>query len=258
MDKHLKELNFEEKIKTSFTEDNKRMIMNEIHKVEQNRITKPHYFQNILTVVLTVGVLFFGFIYVNNHEGTNEIAGDTNQTENHLGKNQNNEGSLAVSDNDKEQENEKKVLEVGRKFTFWDPERFYKYDYKTETYTYYDFSDSNYNLYAAHLKAAVITDNAIYMSPNELEPSIYVQYLESIIYLLENIEHGEDKEKNEEFKKAAQLAKLALKQGVSNWEPTLEELHEVLHELDEHYNTNPFKDGITGSNGIRLLADPEE
>lgn len=58
MDKHLKELNFEEKIKTSFTEDNKRMIMNEIHKVEQNRITKPHYFQNILTVVLTVGVLF--------------------------------------------------------------------------------------------------------------------------------------------------------------------------------------------------------
>lgn len=258
MDKHLKELNFEKNIKTSFTEKDKKMILNEIHKVEQNRITKPHYFQNVLTVVLTVGVLFFGIIFFNNHEGTKENTGETNQTENHLGKNQNNEGSLAVSDNDKEQENEKKVLKVGRKFTFWDPERFNKYDYKTETYTYYDFSDSNYNLYAAHLKAAVITDNAIYMSANELEPSIYVQYLESIIFLLENIEHGEDEEKIEEFKKAEQLAKLALKQGVSDWEPTLEELHEMLHELDEYYNVHPFKDGITGSNGLQLLADPEE
>ncbi|MEK4386004.1 hypothetical protein MKZ25_09380 [Solibacillus sp. FSL W7-1464] len=29
---------------------------------------------------------------------------------------------------------------------------------------YYDYSDPNYNLYAAHLKAAVITQNAIYMA----------------------------------------------------------------------------------------------
>lgn len=256
MDKHLKELNFEKKIKTSFTEDNKRMIMNEIHKVEQNRITKPHYFQNVLTVVLTVGVLFFGFIYVNS-EGFKEKAGETNHLGSQQGKNQNDEGSIAIPDNDKEQE--KKELVVGGKYSLWDAETLSKRDPETDKVIYYDYSDPNYNLFAAHLKAAVITQNSIYMAGGihgEVDHRTFIEYLESIILFLDNIKPGEDKLL--EFKKAKQIAEQALEQEVSRWDPILDELHEVLHELDEYYNVKPFIDGRTSHDGLIIFPESED
>ncbi|WP_339195874.1 polyphosphate kinase [Solibacillus sp. FSL R5-0449] len=257
MDKHLKELNYEKNLKTSFTKENKRMVLDKIHKVEQNRKTKPHYFQNALAVVLTGAVLFLGITFISNNDVVLENASETNQSENQLGNNQNDEGSIAVPDNDKEQE--KKELVVGGKYSLWDAETLSKRDPDTDKVIYYDYSDPNYNLFAAHLKAAVITQNSIYMAGGihgEVDHPTFIEYLESIILFLDNIKPGEDKLL--EFKKAKQIAEQALEQEVSRWDPILDELHEVLHELDEYYNVNPFIDGRTSHDGMIIFPEPEE
>lgn len=122
----------------------------------------------------------------------------------------------------------------------------------------YDYSDPNYNLYASHLKAAVITQNAIYMAGSlhgEVDHPTFIEYLESIILFLDNIEPGEDK--LQEFIKAKQIAEQALEQEVSRWDPILDELHEVLHELDEYYNVKPFIDVRTSHDGMIIFPDDE-
>ena len=76
LDKHLKEFNFEEKINTTFTEENKQGVLGKINEIEKKRTKKQYYFQNGLTLAFSVGLIIFGFTFIsNNIEGTKENAG---------------------------------------------------------------------------------------------------------------------------------------------------------------------------------------
>lgn len=144
---------------------------------------------------------------------------------------------IATEDNEKEKEE----LEVGAYFDyFWSPE-------SLDTHDDYDYSDSNYNLYVAHLRAALITDNAIFL-PGRMDYFTYRRYLDSILFYLNEIVPG--KEKIEEFQMAVQLAEQAIDNEVEKGDPILDDLHMILHELDEYYNAEAFQDHITTENGI--------
>lgn len=240
LDKHLKEFNFEEKINTTFTEENKKRVLGKIDEIEKKRKKKNSYFANGLTLAFSVGLLIFGFNFVsNNIEGTKENAADSN-TESELILNQNGEEPTEVIATE-DDEKEKEELEVGAYFDyFWYPE-------KLNTHEDYDYSDSNYNLYVAHLRAALITDNAIFL-PGRMDYSTYKRYLDSILFYLNEIVPGE--EKIEEFQMAVQLAEQAIDNEVEKGDPILDDLHMILHELDEYYNAEAFQDHITSENGI--------
>ncbi|MEK3995391.1 polyphosphate kinase [Psychrobacillus sp. FSL K6-2365] len=232
MDKHLKEFNFEENINSTFTEENKQNVLGKINEIEKKSNKKHSIFANGLTLAFSVGLLIFGFNFVsNNIEGTKE---------NELILNQNREEPteiIATEDNEKEKEE----LEVGAYFDyFWSPE-------SLDTHDDYDYSDSNYNLYVAHLRAALITDNAIFL-PGRMDYFTYRRYLDSILFYLNEIVPG--KEKIEEFQMAVQLAEQAIDNEVEKGDPILDDLHMILHELDEYYNAEAFQDHITTENGI--------
>lgn len=232
LDKHLKEFNFEENINSTFTEENKQNVLGKINEIEKKRNKKHSIFANGLTLAFSVGLLIFGFNFVsNNIEGTKE---------NELILNQNGEEPteiIATEDDEKEKEE----LEVGAYFDyFWSPE-------SLDTHEDYDYSDSNYNLYVAHLRAALITDNAIFL-PGRMDYFTYRRYLDSILFYLNEIVPG--KEKIEEFQMAVQLAEQAIDNEVEKGDPILDDLHMILHELDEYYNAEAFQDHITTENGI--------
>ncbi|MEK5209683.1 polyphosphate kinase [Psychrobacillus sp. FSL H8-0510] len=241
MDKHLKEFNFEENINSTFTEENKQNVLGKINDIEKKRNKKQSLFANGLTLAFSVGLLIFGFNFVsNNIEGTKENVAESNDTENELILNQNGEEptqTIATEDDEKEKEE----LEVGAYFDyFWSPE-------SLDTHEDYDYSDSNYNLYIAHLRAALITDNAIFLT-GRMDYSTYKRYLDSILFYLNEIVPGE--EKIEEFQMAVKLAEQAIDNEVEKGDPILDDLHMVLHELDEYYNAEAFQDHITNENGI--------
>ena len=77
LDKHLKEINFKEKINTSFTKESKRRVLEKIKKIEQKRNKKQHHFQHALTIAFSVGLMIFGFTFIsNNIESSKENAGE--------------------------------------------------------------------------------------------------------------------------------------------------------------------------------------
>jgi len=249
LDKHLKEFNFDEKINTTFTEENKQSVLGKINDIEKKRNKKHNYFSNGLTLAFSVGLIILGFTFVsNNIEGTKENASDPNNTENELILNQNGEEPMEVlttEDDDKEKEE----LEVGAYFDdFWNPESLSKRNSKTGIYEHYDYSDSNYNLYVAHLRAALITDNALFLSQEMMDYSNYKRYLNSILFFLNEIEPGG--EKIDEFQMAIQLAEQAIENDVEKGDPILDELHMILHELDEYYNAEALQDHVTSESGI--------
>lgn len=241
LDKHLKEFNFEEKINSTFTEENKQNVLGKINEIEKKRNRKQRYFANGLTSAFSVGLLILGFNFVsNNIGGTKENAAESNNTESELILNPNGEEPTEVIATE-DDEKEKEELEVGAYFNyFWSPE-------SLNTHENYDYSDSNYNLYVAHLRAALITDNAIFL-PGRMDYSTYKRYLDSILFYLNEIVPGSEKIK--EFQMAVQLAEQAIDNEVEKGDPILDDLHMVLHELDEYYNAEAFQDHITTENGI--------
>lgn len=249
MDKHLKELDFEKNIKTKFTEKNKENVLNRIHQGDQNPSIKPkrHYFQNALTIVFAVGLLFLSFTLIS-YDGSKEQAGEMHD----LNKNSNNQDTVTGMEAGKgEDENKaRRKLVVGGEFILWDPETLKYYDYKTDTYTDYDYLDSNYNLYVAHLRAALITDNAIFMSYKTINHTLFKRYLDSILFFLNIVDYGE--ERADEFKLAIQLIEKAIQQNVEKGDPILDEIHMLLHELDEYYNAEPVRDHHTTQNGLKF------
>ncbi|MEK4385802.1 polyphosphate kinase [Solibacillus sp. FSL W7-1464] len=255
MDKQLKELDFEKKINVTFTEENKRNVLNKIQKVEQKKIYKPHYLQNALTFTFTIGLIFFGYTMFANND-VQESAEDSTQLNNQTPPNSGDSNAVITSEVDKEH----KQLKVGAKYSYWDPITFTRVDTETNKRVEYDFSDPNYNLFAAHLKAAAITENTIFMGAvrgNEIPThTMYINYLNEILLLLGNIEPSE--ENIEELTQAKQIAQRVLDEEISKWDPILDELHMILHDLDEYYNVKPFKDNVMTEDGHLILLDETE
>jgi len=253
LDKHLKEFNFDENINTTFTEENKQSVLEKINEIEKKRKKKQSYFANGLTLAFSAGLIILGYTFVsNNIEGTKENASDPNNTENELILNQNGkETNEVLASEDDDDDKKKEELEVGAYFDeFWNPESLSKRNSKTGIYEHYDYSDSNYNLYVAHLRAALITDNAIFLSREMMDYSNYKRYLDSILFFLHEIEPGG--EKIDEYQMAIQLAEQAIENDVEKGDPILDELHMILHELDEYYNAEALQDHVTSQFGIRF------
>ncbi|ALC85264.1 hypothetical protein AM499_05115 [Bacillus sp. FJAT-22090] len=255
MGKYLKEFNFDEKIKTYFTEENKQRVLEKINEIEKKRNKKPYYFQNALTLAFTIGLIILGFTLIsNNLEGTKENAGELNKTENEFIQNQNNDESnevLGTVDDDEEKKKEK--LKVGAHLELRSPETNLTWNKETKEYEKYDYTDSNYNLYVAHLRAALITDNALYTRYPSMDYTTYQKYLGSILFYLNEIEP--DEEKIEELKMAIKLSEQAIETNAQKGDPILDELHLILHELDEYFNLYPFVDHITNEDGLQFKSE---
>ncbi|ATP40868.1 polyphosphate kinase [Solibacillus sp. R5-41] len=254
MDKQLKELDFEKKINVTFTEENKRNVLNKIQKVEQKKMSKPHYLQNALTFTFTIGLIFFGYTMFANND-VQESAEDSTQLNNQTPPNSGDSNAVITSEVDKEH----KQLKVSAKYSYWDPITFTRVDTETNKRVEYDFSDPNYNLFAAHLKAAAITENTIFMGAvrgNEIPThTIYIKYLNEILLLLGNIEPSQ--ENLEELTQAKQITQRVLDEEISKRDPILDELHMILHDLDEYYNVKPFKDNVMTQDGLQVLLPDE-
>lgn len=254
MDKQLKELDFEKKINVTFTEENKRNVLNKIQKVEQKKMSKPHYLQNALTFTFTIGLIFFSYTMFANND-VQESAEYSTQLNNQTPPNSGDTKTVITSEGDKES----KQLKVGGEYTFWDPITLTRVDSDTNTRIQYDYSDPNYNLFAAHLKAAAITENTIFMGAvmgNEIPThTIYINYLNEILLLLGNIEPSE--ENLEELMQAKQITQRVLDEEISKRDPILDELHMILHDLDEYYNVKPFKDNVMTQDGLQVLLPDE-
>ena len=70
---------------------------------------------------------------------------------------------------------------------------------------------------------------------------------------MNKIELGEaGKEKLDQFNKVNQLVEQAIKNKVEQGDPILDEIHLILHELDEYYNVKPFIDGEMSPDGIHF------
>lgn len=244
LDKYLKKINFKEKVNTSFTEQSKKNVLEKINKIEQKHNNKKHYFQDVFTVVFSIGVIIFGFtFFYNNLESSNEKAAEP-QNEFNLPNNKESIEVLGTEDEDKESQK----LKVGGYYKQrWDALDLKKWDSKTNTISQYDYSDPNYNLFLAHLSAAMITDNGLLVWLEEIDEELYKEYLNSILVFLNKIEPSE--EKINEFQKAVQLAEQAINNNVKKGDSILDELHLILHDLDEYYNAEPFIDGYTDEFG---------
>lgn len=244
MDKYLKKINFKERVNTQFTEQSKKNVLEKINKIEQKRNNKKHYFQDVFTVVFSIGVIILGFtFFYNNLESANENAPEP-QNEFNLPNNKESIEVLGTDDEDKESEK----VKVGGYFKqHWDAIALKKWNPKTNSYTHYDYSDSNYNLFITHLSAAMITDNGLLVFYDEINEELYKKYLDSILFYLNKIEPTE--EKINEFQKAIQLTEQAINNNVKKGDPILDELHLIIHELDEYYNAEPFTDGFTDEFG---------
>lgn len=185
-----------------------------------------------------------------------ESAEDSTQLNNQTPPNSGDSNAVITSEVDKEH----KQLKVGAKYSYWDPITFTRVDTETNKRVEYDFSDPNYNLFAAHLKAAAITENTIFMGAvrgNEIPThTMYINYLNEILLLLGNIEPSE--ENIEELTQAKQIAQRVLDEEISKWDPILDELHMILHDLDEYYNVKPFKDNVMTEDGHLILLDETE
>lgn len=254
MDNQLKELDFEKKINVTFTEENKRNVLNKIQKVEQKKMSKPHYLQNALTFTFTIGLIFFGYTMFANND-VQESAEYSTQLNNQTPPNSGDSKAVITSEGDKES----KQLKVGGEYDSWNAITFARVDPETNIRVEYDFSDPNYNLFAAHLKAAAITENAIFMGAvrgNEIPThTIYINYLNEILLLLDNIEPSE--ENIEELTQAKQITQRVLDEEISKRDPILDELHMILHELDEYYNVKPFIDNGMTTDGHQVLIPDE-
>lgn len=251
LDKYLKEINFDEKIVTSFTEKNKQSVLEKIKEIEKKRNKKQYYFQHALTLTFTAGLIIFGFIFIsNNIDSTKENAGEPNVTGNGFNQNQNDKEPIEILGTENNDKKKKEKLKVGVYREYWNPELNLVRDSKTKEYYPYDYSDSNYNLYVAHLRAALITDNALFMRYRSMDYTTFKRYLDSILFYLNEIEP--DGEKIDELQMAIQLAKQAIENNVEKGDPILDELHMILHELDEYFNSNPFVDHITNEHGLQF------
>ncbi|MFJ5771693.1 polyphosphate kinase [Psychrobacillus sp. NPDC093180] len=251
MDKYLKELNFEEKINTSFTEENKQSVLIKINEIEKTGKPKQYYFQHVLTLAFTAGLVIFGYTFIsNNIEGINENAGEPNIIEKGLTQNQNEEESIEILGMEEDEDKKKEKLKAGVYRPNGNPESDLIWDHEKRESIPYDYSNSNYNLYVAHLRAAMITDNGLYIRHRTMPNTTFIRYLESILFYLNEIEPGE--EKNDELQMAIQLAEQALNNNVEKGDPTLDELHMILHELDEYFNKNPFEDSVETEFGVKI------
>lgn len=251
MDKHLKELNLEDKINITFTEGNKMNVLNKISKIDEKKQNKKkQFFQKGLALTFASCLVAFAFAFVlYSQEDRNDSLENAQGIENEKMMNQNGDEPSLVLEEDKEEENDNKnELKVGADYEFWNPETGKKWDSKTKTYIHYDYSDPNYNLYVAHLRAALITDNAFYMGHRMMDNDSFTRYLDSILFYLNKIKPTE--EKMIEFQAVVDLAEQAINENVEKGDPILDELHSKLHDLDEYYNVKPFLDDITSQDGV--------
>src|SRR5690606_5149528 len=97
----------------------------------------------------------------------------------------------------------------------------------------------------AHSLSAIITGN-FYPFFGEEPPATVEEiqpYLESILNHLNAITYDEENE--ERIRLAIDLTSSALEIKAEPGDPLYEEIHAVLHELDEYYNQNPYLDDVT-------------
>lgn len=253
MNKHLKEIDFENKVNVSFTKENKQDTINKIKQIEEKR-RKKHHLRNTFTLAFSLafslGIIVIGLVFISNKSKDSK---DLNTEPNHT-------VTLNQPDEDHPidvvefEDKEIRELIVGGHYSYyWDPETLSEWDSRTHTLHYYDYTDSNYNLFVAHLRAATITDNAFLWGErfkDGLDDTDYQTYLESIQLFLNRIElAGAGKEKLDEFNRVDQLVEQAIKNRVEQGDPILDEIHHILHELDEYYNAKPFIDGKTDPYG---------
>lgn len=228
MDKQLKELDFEGKIPTSFTEKDKQKVLTKIKDVEPRRKNKYHYFPKLLTAVVLTGLIFVGFV-VGSHSFEN---GEGNA-----------EGPIVKEDQDQhaqekmeEDEQKKEKLKVGAYVNRDEP----------------DLNYSNYNLYMAHLRSAIITGNGIYGNGRTpMDEVVFREYLESISTYLTKIEYSGEKE--DVLLKTIELTNKAIENSTQKGDQTLDDIHAMIHELAEYFNTNPFVDDKTNERGVQFF-----
>ena len=248
-------MDFENKVKVSFTKENKQDVLNKIKQIEEKQ-SKKHHSRNTFTLafslVFSLGIIIIGFMFIsNNSKDFKNFDTEPNynvtlvQPENH-----------SIDGEESEDKEIRELIVGGHYVYYWDPVSLNSLNASTNTTYYYDYTDSNFNLFLAHLRAATITDNALLLASrfkDGIDDTTYQTYLEGIQFFLNKIELGEaGKEKLDQFNKVNQLVEQAIKNKVEQGDPILDEIHLILHELDEYYNVQPFIDGEMSPDGIHF------
>lgn len=261
MNKHIKKMDFENKVNVSFTKENKQDVLNKIKQIEEKR-SKKHRLRNNFTLAFSLafslGIIVIGLMFISN---TSENSSNFDTEPNH-NVTLNQPENPPIDDIESEDKEIRELIVDGHYVYYWDPESLTTLNASTNTYYYYDYTDSNFNLFLAHLRAAIITDNAFLWGErfkDGVDDTDYQTYLESIRFFLNKIKLGEaGKEKLDEFNKVHQLVEQAIENKVEKGDPILDEIHHILHELDEYYNAEPFIDGETDPYGFRFDFSEED
>ncbi|ATO38771.1 MULTISPECIES: hypothetical protein [Geobacillus] len=102
--------------------------------------------------------------------------------------------------------------------------------------------DSNFELYNAHLNSAVFVDKAIANNGGTpLSDEDYKMTLNEIKSSLDKIKY-KGEEKKDELEKAKELVNQAIQNDAKKGDEIFDEIHQVIHNLDLHFNKTHFID----------------
>ncbi|WP_096271856.1 hypothetical protein [Paucisalibacillus globulus] len=244
MDKQLRNLNFDDKIQTVFSDEGRQNVVKRIKKLEKKPRLKLYIPKFVSTLVVT-GVLFLGIVLISNEYNSPRETNTGSHASESINESNSEDGSHYSLDVDNNKDPDEIINGIIDEFS--------KDQLKVDAYV--DRQDStynpyNYSLYMAHLDSAVMTGNYFYHSAFEGPPNTIEEiqlYLESILEHLNMIVYEEESE--ERIKEVIELTNHAIERKANLDDPIYDEIHDILHQLDEYYNMNPFIDDITTEGG---------
>ncbi|MCC2248891.1 hypothetical protein JUJ52_02825 [Virgibacillus sp. AGTR] len=224
MNKRLENLNtdIENKIPTSFTGVDKHEILERIRNGKSNphRNRMYHLFPKIITAAIVAALIFIGI---------GITSGDKTNFLNNGGVNS---GGPIQSHKEYVDEQQKK-----EKLSSDEAEEYLTVGGKANPAEY----SSNFHLYMAHLASAGLTNNTSVDNKGEpLGKEEVKSILESINESLSKIKY--EGEKEEQLQEVIKLTNQAIKEDVIIGNKKLNDIHNILHELDNYFNENPFQD----------------
>ncbi|GGJ77010.1 hypothetical protein [Virgibacillus salexigens] len=219
MNRQLKNLksNFEKKIPTTFTIDDKQRIFENIKdNTGKRRSSTYHVFPRIITGMAIITLVFIGFVFINS------------ETPNPIGDGRGNASgpTETYKESIKEGQQERSIIEeeltVNGKS---DPAKY----------------PSNSHLYMAHLLAASLSGNTeVDNGGKPIDKEEIESTLEGVSEELSQIKY--EGERKSELQNVIDLTDQAINSDPQKGDEILSKIHTILHELDNHFNTNPFID----------------